>query len=130
MEAQPDTIGTDLDLVGAIIEPGDEQAFRELYRRHTPRLLGFISRLLAGADLEAEDAVQETWIRTCERLEAPQESFDNDSSRPLRYTGTLSGTEIEVRGGKNVRVEVDEETGEIVIRPGDSVVLLKSKDKQ
>lgn len=68
MEAQPTTIGTDHDLVGAVLECGDEQAFRELYRRHTPRLLGFVFRILAGTDPEAEDVVQETWIRACERL--------------------------------------------------------------
>jgi len=51
------------------LELGDEQAFRELYRRHTPRLLGFVSRLLAGAGQEDEDVVQETWIRSCRRLE-------------------------------------------------------------
>jgi RNA polymerase sigma-70 factor (ECF subfamily) len=69
MNVQPATVGTDRDLVGAVLELGDEQAFRELYRRHTPRLLGFVSRLLAGADPEGEDVVQETWIRACERLE-------------------------------------------------------------
>jgi len=69
MKAQPATIGTDRDLVEAVMELGDEQAFRDLYRRHTPRLLGFISRLLAGAEPEDEDVVQETWIRASERLD-------------------------------------------------------------
>lgn len=69
MRAQPAIFGTDRDLVAAILEFGDEQAFRELYRRHTPRLLGFVSRLLAGAEAEDEDVVQETWIRACRRLE-------------------------------------------------------------
>jgi membrane-associated protease RseP (regulator of RpoE activity) len=65
-----------------------------------------------------------------EQVEVPLEPLDHDALRPLRYTGTLGGTEIEVRGSENVRVEVDEETGEIVIRSGDSVVRLKSKDKR
>lgn len=69
MRAQSAIFGTDRDLVAAILEFGDEQAFRELYRRHTPRLLGFVSRLLAGAEAEDEDVVQETWIRACRRLE-------------------------------------------------------------
>lgn len=59
---------TDCGLIEAVVELGDEQAFRLLYRRHTPRLLGFVSRLLGGADPEGEDVVQETWIRACERL--------------------------------------------------------------
>ena len=50
-------------------------------------------------------------------------------SQPLRYTGALGGTEIEVRGGKNVQIEVDDETGEIVIRSSDSVTRLKPKSK-
>lgn len=69
MKVHPASIETDRELVGAILEMGDEQAFRELYRRHTPRLLGFVSRLLAGFDSEDEDVVQETWIRACRRLE-------------------------------------------------------------
>jgi RNA polymerase sigma-70 factor (ECF subfamily) len=69
MKAQPAAIEADRDLIEAVLETGDEGAFRELYRRHTPRLLGFIYRLLAGADPEAEDAVQETWLRACERLD-------------------------------------------------------------
>jgi RNA polymerase sigma factor (sigma-70 family) len=68
MRAQPASIETDRDLVEAFLELGDEQAFRELFRRHTPRLLGFVSRLLAGAEPEEEDVVQETWIRAFERL--------------------------------------------------------------
>lgn len=69
MKAQPATVGTDRDLVEAVLQLGDEQAFRELYRRHTPRLLGFVTRLLAGTVPEDEDVVQETWVRACERFE-------------------------------------------------------------
>jgi hypothetical protein len=50
-----------------------------------------------------------------------------DTLQPLRYTGVLGDIEIEVRGGQAVRVEVDEKTGETVIRLGDSVVRLKSR---
>jgi RNA polymerase sigma-70 factor (ECF subfamily) len=68
MKDQPENIRTDRDLIGVVLEFGDEQAFRELYRRHTPRLLGFVSRLLGGANPEGEDVVQETWARVCEDL--------------------------------------------------------------
>jgi RNA polymerase sigma factor (sigma-70 family) len=61
-------VRTDRDLIGTVLKFGDEQAFRVLYRRHTPRLLGFVSRLLGGANPEGEDVVQETWARACEHL--------------------------------------------------------------
>jgi RNA polymerase sigma factor (sigma-70 family) len=69
MKIQRPTAGTDRDLVEAVLELGDERAFRELYRRYTPRLLGFVSRLLAGGNPEDEDIVQETWVRACLRLD-------------------------------------------------------------
>lgn len=47
---------------------GDELAFRQLYRRHSPRLYLFILRLLGGAEAEAEDVVQDTWLKATERL--------------------------------------------------------------
>lgn len=49
---------------------GDETAFRKLYRRHTPRLLLFLARFLGGSESDAEDAVQETWLKVAERLGA------------------------------------------------------------
>jgi hypothetical protein len=64
-----------------------------------------------------------------EHGEAPPEPPTPEAPQPLLYTGTLDGTEIEVRGGENVRIDVNEETGEIVIRSGDSVTRLKSMDK-
>jgi RNA polymerase sigma-70 factor (ECF subfamily) len=69
MDAQPEINDTDRDLIAAVLAHGNEQAFRELYRRHTPRLLGFVSRLLSGAKSDSEDVVQEVWIRACERLQ-------------------------------------------------------------
>lgn len=48
---------------------GDEAAFRALYRRHTPRLWAMVLRMVGGARTEAEDVVQETWIRAVESLE-------------------------------------------------------------
>jgi RNA polymerase sigma-70 factor (ECF subfamily) len=68
MNAQAAGSRTDRDLAEAVAARGDEQAFRELYRRCTPRLLGFIHRLLARSGAEAEDVAQETWIRACENL--------------------------------------------------------------
>jgi RNA polymerase sigma-70 factor (ECF subfamily) len=68
MEIQLSDTTTDRDLIDAVLNLGDERAFRKLYRRHTPRLLGFISNLLSRDNEENEDIVQETWIRACEQL--------------------------------------------------------------
>ncbi len=59
----------DRDLVQAILQDGDEGAFRELYRRHTNRLYATALRLLAHSEMDAEDAVQETWVRAVRELE-------------------------------------------------------------
>lgn len=44
---------------------GDEGAFRALYQRHTPRLRMVICRLLGARRDDADDLVQETWMRGC-----------------------------------------------------------------
>lgn len=67
-----ETAGSDhLDrcLTEAVLRDRDEKAFRRLYRCHTPRLFRFLKRILAGNEHDAEDAVQETWIRALRRLD-------------------------------------------------------------
>jgi RNA polymerase sigma-70 factor (ECF subfamily) len=59
---------SDADLVAAVCRDGEERAFRELYRRHTPRLCRLALRLLGGDAHAAEDAVQETWVRAVRGL--------------------------------------------------------------
>ena len=57
-------------LAQALLLRGDEQAFRQLYARHTPRLFALVLRMMGGAEHDAEDVVQETWIRATESLGA------------------------------------------------------------
>jgi RNA polymerase sigma-70 factor (ECF subfamily) len=66
----------DRHLIDAVLRDRDEGAFRRLYRCHTPRLFKFIKRILAGNEHDAEDVVQETWIRALRRLEL----FRHDAS--------------------------------------------------
>jgi RNA polymerase sigma-70 factor (ECF subfamily) len=49
---------------------GDESSFRLLYRRHTPRLNQLALRLVGGAEADAEDVVQDTWIKAVEKLDS------------------------------------------------------------
>jgi RNA polymerase sigma-70 factor (ECF subfamily) len=58
---------SDRELVQRVMDDGDERAFRTLYRRHTPALYQFALRTMGGDAVEAEDVVQETWIRGAER---------------------------------------------------------------
>ena len=65
MPKQPFPTLSDRELVEAVVITGDERAFRELYRRHTPRLYQLIVRLVES-EHDAEDIVQEAWIRATE----------------------------------------------------------------
>jgi RNA polymerase sigma-70 factor (ECF subfamily) len=60
--------GGDRELVGDFVERADEAAFRGLYRKHTPALLGLAERLAGGRGREAEDVVQEAWLRAAASL--------------------------------------------------------------
>lgn len=58
----------DPELAGSFLAHRDEGAFRALYRRHTPPLLGLAMRLAGGRATEAEEIVQEAWARAAEGL--------------------------------------------------------------
>lgn len=51
------------------LEVRDEASFLVLYRRHTPALLLLAQRLLGGSEADAEDAVQEAWVRAMRALD-------------------------------------------------------------
>src|SRR5688500_7492891 len=55
-------------LVERFTRTKDEATFRELYRRHTPALYLLALRLVGGSEADAQDAIQEIWIRTCRLL--------------------------------------------------------------
>jgi RNA polymerase sigma-70 factor (ECF subfamily) len=65
----PEPPSTDRFLVEAFLRHHDEIAFRALFARHTPAMYGLALRLLGGAGREAEDVVQESWLRACRSLD-------------------------------------------------------------
>jgi RNA polymerase sigma-70 factor (ECF subfamily) len=60
---------SDRELADLVVHQGDEEAFRVLYRRHTPAVYQFVLRLGGGDAQEAEDVIQETWMRAARGLE-------------------------------------------------------------
>ena len=54
-------------LIGRLVK-GDESAFVALYRRHSPAVYGLLCRVLGPHRPEANDLLQETWIRATARL--------------------------------------------------------------
>jgi len=66
---KPLTTADERALCQAVVGAGEERAFRELYRRHTPALYQLVLRMLGGSQPDAEDVVQETWIRAVRRLD-------------------------------------------------------------
>lgn len=60
--------GSDRELVERVLTAGDERAFRTLFRRHNPSVYRFALRLTGGNEGEAEDAVQEAWVRAYRQL--------------------------------------------------------------
>jgi RNA polymerase sigma-70 factor (ECF subfamily) len=59
---------SDADDLRAFLDRRDEASFLVLYRAHTPYLFRLALRLLGGQRGEAEDAVQDTWLRAGPRL--------------------------------------------------------------
>jgi len=60
----------DRDLVARFLARRDEDAFRDLYRAHTPRLYSLLRRLAAGRASDADEGLQETWVRAVRGLPA------------------------------------------------------------
>ncbi len=63
-----DSVADDLALVERFLRGCGEDAFRALYRAHTPALYALALRLTGGDRGEAEDLVQESWVRAVTAL--------------------------------------------------------------
>jgi len=60
--------GDDEDRLARFLERRDEEAFRHLYRAHSPFLYRFLFRWTGGNEALAEEGVQETWVRAVRAL--------------------------------------------------------------
>ena len=70
MNAAAEAVVVDSDRsLAELVLGGDEVAFRQLYRRHSPRLFMLVLRMLGGQEADAEDVVQDTWLKATERLD-------------------------------------------------------------
>lgn len=85
MASQKPSTTDDQRLVNRFLSTGDERAFRQLYRSHTPNLYPLALRLAGGSENDAQDALQETWIRACHKLNR----FEWKSSLRTWLTGIL-----------------------------------------
>jgi len=88
-------------LVERFMRSKDEATFRELYRRHTPALYPLALRLVGGSESEAQDAVQDTWLRACKTLSV----FEWRSSLRTWLTGILINRVREMNRGRAHRNE-------------------------
>ena len=61
---------TDKDLILALQRDRSDTAFSTLYERHTPRAFQVAWRILGSNAHEAEDVVQEAWIRAIATLDS------------------------------------------------------------
>jgi RNA polymerase sigma factor (sigma-70 family) len=60
---------SDADLVLAVRRDRSDAAFSVLYDRHTPRAFQTAWRILGGNEHEAEDAMQDAWVRAVGTLD-------------------------------------------------------------
>jgi len=108
-----ETIPTpDRELADRLLAHRDERAFRELYRRHTPAVHQLALRLLGGTESDADDVVQEAWIRATTALG----EFRWESSFRTWLTGialNLCRAVHRSRGRRDVVALDDELTGAV-----------------
>ena len=94
----------DRRLVSRFLARRDEAAFRALYGRHTTALYRFLLRL-TGRPADAEEGVQETWVRACRSLDR----FEWRSALSTWLAGIAIRWWREERRGRGLRDEPVEE---------------------
>jgi RNA polymerase sigma-70 factor, ECF subfamily len=113
---------TDQRLVERFIRTGDEASFRELYRRYTPNLYPLALRLAGGSEADAQDTIQDTWLRACRILPG----FEWRSSLKTWLAGILINCVRELnreRLRRNEEELMDECPQATNVRPGERIDL-------
>src|SRR5262245_31784273 len=83
----------DRSRVEELVATRSEAAFRALYREHSPYLFALALRLAGGRREDAEEALQESWLRAVERLAA----FRFESALRTWLAGIVIRTTRELR---------------------------------
>jgi RNA polymerase sigma factor (sigma-70 family) len=102
----------DGELIAGVVR-GDEDAFRQLYRRHTPHVLPLVLRMLDGREEDADDVIQETWIAATRSLTG----FRGDASFRTWLTGIAINRCRAVLRGRGRWTPLDSIADEPVTRP-------------
>lgn len=114
MRIAPRPDPTDEDLVAELRKTRSESAFRDLHHRHTPRLLRMAQRMLGDSDVDAEDVVQEAWIRALGSLEG----FRGDSRFGTWLVRVALNVTVEhIRKAARVRLVALDEAVHASVRP-------------
>jgi RNA polymerase sigma factor (sigma-70 family) len=95
---------TDERLVAAI-RAGDDDAFAAIHDRYRDRLVAFARRLLAGTGHDAEDVVQDAFIRALAGLRATDAEMN---LRPWLYMIVRNRAMDELRRPTRVAAELDD----------------------
>src|SRR5262245_59026169 len=74
---------SDEELIRLFVDRGDESAFRALYARHSQAVYGLLRRLAGPSIADADDALQDAWLRAATRLA----SFRGESAFRTWLTG-------------------------------------------
>jgi RNA polymerase sigma-70 factor (ECF subfamily) len=113
MREAMDAHQVDRELAERVTQLGDEAAFRALYRRHTPVVYQFVLRLVGGDVNEAEDVMQESWMRAVRGLA----SFRWESAFRSWLTGiALNRVRETARNTRRSVVEVEGDWETVVAR--------------
>ena len=115
----------DRELVTLFLRTRDEHCFRLLFRRHTPVLLLLAQRFLGGAAGDAEDVVQEVWIRAVRVMP----DFRWQSTLRTWLCGIAINCCREMRRRHHIEISGTEDVAGVMARPvgaGDLEELLRN----